>query len=101
MRTVIRSPEDWLSIHDLDRAIVNLAARINAAREKVRVAHALKTGELVEKALDKARDDSRRAGPRSRRAGSRSKLFNNPPAGGLLTGMKSFVSEPEPPVYCY
>jgi len=28
-----------------------------------------------------------------------SKLFNNPPAGGLLTGMKSFVSEPAPPDY--
>ena len=29
----------------------------------------------------------------SRRAGPRSGLFNNPPAGGLLTGMKNFVSD--------
>ncbi len=28
-----------------------------------------------------------------------SDLINNPPAGGLLTGMKTFVSEPSPPVY--
>jgi hypothetical protein len=31
--------------------------------------------------------------------GEFSNLFNNPPAGGLLTGMKSFVSEPAPPAY--
>jgi len=45
MRNVIRSPEDLLSIDDLDRAIVNLAEwlhyrcdySMNAAREKVRV----------------------------------------------------------------
>jgi hypothetical protein len=35
----------------------------------------------------------------SRQAGPRSELFNNPPAGGLLTGMKNFVSEPLPPIY--
>jgi len=35
----------------------------------------------------------------SRQAGPRSKLFNNPPAGGILTGMKNFVSEPLPPIY--
>jgi hypothetical protein len=35
----------------------------------------------------------------SRQAGPRSELFNNPPAGGLLSGMKSFVSEPAPPDY--
>jgi hypothetical protein len=35
----------------------------------------------------------------SRRAGPRSELFNNPPAGGLLTGVKSFMSEPAPPDY--
>ena len=29
----------------------------------------------------------------SRRAGPRSGLFNNPPVGGLLTGMKNFVSD--------
>jgi len=49
------------------------------------------------RAEDTTEDDvgniSRRAGPRSRRAGSRSELFNNPPAGGLLTGVKSFVSD--------
>ena len=28
-----------------------------------------------------------------------SKLFNNPPAGGLLTGVKNFASEPPPPAY--
>jgi hypothetical protein len=28
-----------------------------------------------------------------------SELINNPPAGGLLTGVKNFVSEPAPPVY--
>ncbi len=28
-----------------------------------------------------------------------SELLNNPPAGGLLTGVKTFVSEPAPPVY--
>ena len=28
-----------------------------------------------------------------------SELFNNPPAGGLLTGTKNFVSEPPPPAY--
>jgi len=38
-------------------------------------------------------DDSRQAGPRSRRAGSRSGLFNNPPAGGLLTEMENLVSD--------
>ena len=45
-------------------------------------------------------------GDLSRRAGPRSELFNNPPAGGLLTGVKTFVSdlgpalrEPMPPVY--
>jgi len=32
-------------------------------------------------------------------AGDVSELFNNPPAGGLLTGVKSFVSEPAPPDY--
>ncbi len=37
----------------------------------------------------------------SRQAGPRSELFNNPPAGGLLSGMKSFVSEPAPPDYCH
>jgi len=26
-------------------------------------------------------------------------LINNPPAGGLLTGVKTFVSEPAPPAY--
>ncbi|MCH8100658.1 MAG: DUF222 domain-containing protein [Proteobacteria bacterium] len=31
--------------------------------------------------------------------GDLSELLNNPPAGGLLTDMKSFVSEPPPPVY--
>jgi len=44
-------------------------------------------------------DDSRQAGPRSRRAGSRSKLFNNPPAGGLLTKTDNFVLEPASPTY--
>ena len=28
-----------------------------------------------------------------------SKLFNNPPLGGLLTGADIFVSEPPPPAY--
>jgi len=32
----------------------------------------------------------------SRRAGPRSRLFNNPPAGGLLSGVKSFVSDLDP-----
>ena len=32
-------------------------------------------------------------------AGEISELFNNPPAGGLLTGLKSFVSEPPAPAY--
>jgi len=31
--------------------------------------------------------------------GEISGLINNPPAGGLLTGVKSFVSEPSPPAY--
>ena len=31
--------------------------------------------------------------------GGLSEVLNNPPAGGLLTDMKSFVSEPPPPVY--
>jgi hypothetical protein len=31
--------------------------------------------------------------------GDVSELFNNPPAGGLLTEAKSFVSEPSPPAY--
>jgi len=31
--------------------------------------------------------------------GDVSELLNNPPAGGLLTDMKSFVSEPPPPTY--
>jgi hypothetical protein len=35
-------------------------------------------------------------GDLSRRAGPRSGLLNNPPAGGLLTGTKSFVSDPVP-----
>ena len=37
----------------------------------------------------------------SRQAGPRSKLFNNPPAGGLLTGTDNFISEPPPPAYWY
>jgi hypothetical protein len=41
---------------------------------------------------DDVRDISRRVGPRSG-------LFNNPPAGGLLTEAKNFVSEPAPPIY--
>ena len=32
-------------------------------------------------------------------AGEFSELFNNPPAGGLLTTAKNFVSEPSPPAY--
>jgi len=44
-------------------------------------------------------DVSRRAGPRSRRTGSRTELLNNPPRGGLLSGVKSFVSDVAPPVY--
>jgi len=32
-------------------------------------------------------------------AGDVSELFNNPPAGGLLSGMKTFVSEPPSPTY--
>jgi len=32
----------------------------------------------------------------SRRAGPRSNLFNNPPAGGLLTGVDNFVSDLDP-----
>jgi hypothetical protein len=35
-------------------------------------------------------------GDLSRRAGPRSGLLNNPPAGGLLTGTKIFVSDPVP-----
>jgi 5-methylcytosine-specific restriction endonuclease McrA len=35
----------------------------------------------------------------SRRAGPRSELFNNPPAGGLLTAADNFLSEPPPPAY--
>ena len=35
----------------------------------------------------------------SRQAGPRSELFNNPPAGGLLTGTDNFPSEPPPPAY--
>jgi hypothetical protein len=35
----------------------------------------------------------------SRRAGLRSELFNNPPAGGLLSGVETLVSEPAPPNY--
>ena len=31
--------------------------------------------------------------------GDVSELFNNPPAGGLLTGTDNFVSEPPPPAY--
>lgn len=31
--------------------------------------------------------------------GGFSELFKNPPAGGLLTGVKNFVSEPPPPAY--
>ncbi len=31
--------------------------------------------------------------------GDVSELLNNPPAGGLLTDAKSFVSEPPPPTY--
>ena len=31
--------------------------------------------------------------------GDFSNVLNNPPAGGLLTEMKSFVSEPPPPTY--
>ena len=51
---------DLVSIDELDRAIVNLAARINAERGTmtITVELPLETGELVEKALDKARDDS-------------------------------------------
>ena len=32
----------------------------------------------------------------SRRAGPRSEVFNNPPAGGLLSGVKIFVSDLDP-----
>ncbi len=39
------------------------------------------------------------AGNVSRRAGPRSELFNNPPAGGLLTAADNFLSEPPPPAY--
>jgi len=35
----------------------------------------------------------------SRQAGPRSELFNNPPAGGLLTIADNFVSEPPAPLY--
>jgi len=35
----------------------------------------------------------------SRQAGPRSELFNNPPAGGLLTAADNFLSEPSAPVY--
>jgi len=35
----------------------------------------------------------------SRQAGPRSELISNPPAGGLLSGTKSFVLEPPPPAY--
>jgi hypothetical protein len=33
-------------------------------------------------------------------AGDVSELLNNPPAEGLLSGMKTFVSEPPSPTYC-
>ena len=92
----------------------------------------METGELVEKALDKARDSQhhklvheggftierdyqnhwffKRPDGRAVAAcgyhaqdtiddGEFSELFNNPPAGGLLIGVKSFVSEPPPPAY--
>jgi len=36
------------------------------------------------------------AGEVSRQAGPRSRLFNNPPAGGLLTGVDNFVSDLDP-----
>jgi len=36
---------------------------------------------------------SRRAGPRSRRAGSRSEVVDNPPAGGLLNRVENKVSD--------
>ncbi len=35
----------------------------------------------------------------SRQAGPRSELFNNPPAGGLLTATDNFLSEPPAPAY--
>ena len=78
------------SLDSAQRAFANRSLRIsrNADRGTVSITVELpmESGELVEKALDKARDDSRRAG-------SRFELYNNPPAGGLLTRVKSFVSD--------
>lgn len=75
----------------------------------------METGELVAKAVDKARDDST---PGTEFIGESwpacgystkdtiddddenlSELLKNPPAGGLLTGVKTFISEPAPPLY--
>ena len=77
----------------------------------------METGELVEKALDKARDDSMTnaefvdeswsarqadalvAMSSSYLSGDLSALLNNPPAGGWLTDTNHFVAGPPPPVY--
>jgi hypothetical protein len=84
------------SLDAAQRAYANRSLRVSRNADRgtmsITIELPMETGELVAKALDKARDDSRQAGPRS-------ELFNNPPAGGLLTGVDSFVLEPPSPVY--
>jgi len=77
------------SLDGAQRAFANRSLRVSRNAERgtmtITVELPVETGELVAKALDKARDVSRQAGPRSQ-------LINNPPAGGLLTGVDNFVS---------